>query len=120
MGDTLCSGLAYLFSCCCFCTNADPGSDGSGLCSGSRKSAKAKRDPREKALKQEFMDRGYRKDAVSGRIHVENQSQSVLMAAAIGQRPSSESTPRQGSTPSGNEQHAMGAVGKTLGVDPPT
>ncbi|KAF7353443.1 hypothetical protein MSAN_01541700 [Mycena sanguinolenta] len=91
MGDTLCSGLLYLCSCCCFCSNSDPGSDGSGFCSGSGKRSKDK-DPRERALKQEFMQRGYHRDAVSGRIHVDQPAQSHLMMTAIGQpsRPSSE------------------------------
>lgn len=67
-----------------FCSSADPGSDGSGLCSGSKK----KKDPREKALKQEFMERSYRKDAVSGRIHVEQPSTSQMMLVA--QQPSAD------------------------------
>ncbi|KAJ6461740.1 hypothetical protein C8R45DRAFT_1220700 [Mycena sanguinolenta] len=93
MGDTLCSGLVYLCTCCCFCSSSDPGSDGSGFCSGSGKRKSKDRDPREKALKQEFMQRGYHRDAVSGRIHVDQPIQSHLMMAAIGQppRPSSES-----------------------------
>ncbi|KAJ7048258.1 hypothetical protein C8F01DRAFT_1240128, partial [Mycena amicta] len=32
MGDTICSGLFYLCSCCCFGSPTDPGSDGSGYC----------------------------------------------------------------------------------------
>ncbi|KAJ7455803.1 hypothetical protein FB451DRAFT_1373100 [Mycena latifolia] len=87
MADTLCSGILYLCSCCCCCSSADPGSDGSGFCSSTRKDKK-NRDPREKALKQEFMERGYRKDSVSGRIHVEQPSKSQLMMAA--QQPSAE------------------------------
>ncbi|KAF8162198.1 hypothetical protein K438DRAFT_1985319 [Mycena galopus ATCC 62051] len=105
MGDTLCSGLVYLCSCCCFCSNSDPGSDGSGLCSGSR-NKKKDRDPREKALKQEFMQRGYHKDAASGRILVDQPSQSQLMMAAIGQapRPSAESARHSSGEQAGNTQ----------------
>ncbi|KAJ7098539.1 hypothetical protein B0H15DRAFT_581056 [Mycena belliarum] len=78
MGDTICSGFVYL--CCCFGSSREPGSDGSGLCSGFAKDKK-NRDPREKALKREFMERGYSRDSASGRIHVDQPSKSELMMA---------------------------------------
>ncbi|KAJ7167914.1 hypothetical protein C8R46DRAFT_1218835 [Mycena filopes] len=85
MGDTICSGLAYILTCCCCCSGTDPGTDGSGFCSGLGKK-KYDRDPREKALKQEFMGRGYSKDG-EGHIRVEQPSKSQLMTAAMGQQP---------------------------------
>ncbi|KAJ7607115.1 hypothetical protein DFH06DRAFT_1309630 [Mycena polygramma] len=90
MGDTLCSGILYLCSCCCFCSSSDPGTDGSGFCTGRSSTSKRNRDPREKALKQEFMERGYHRDSASGRIHVDQPSQSQLMAAAVGYQSSAE------------------------------
>jgi hypothetical protein len=36
------------------------------------------------------MDRGYHKDAVSGRMHVDQPSQSQLMMAAVGKQPSAD------------------------------
>ncbi|KAJ6530533.1 hypothetical protein B0H10DRAFT_2205252 [Mycena sp. CBHHK59/15] len=89
MGD-VCSGIVYLCSCCCFCSSSDPGSDGSGLCSSSR-SKKYRKDPRENALKQEFIDRGYQKDA-TGRIHVGQPSRSQMMMVAA-QNKSTDSPP---------------------------
>jgi hypothetical protein len=59
---------------------------------------KKNRDPREKALEQEFMDRGYHKDA-SGRIHVDQPSQSQLMMAAVGKQPSAERVKHPSSDP---------------------
>ncbi|KAJ7034279.1 hypothetical protein C8F04DRAFT_1234344 [Mycena alexandri] len=87
MGDTICSGLVYILTCCCCCSGSDPGTDGSGFCSGLGRKKKD-RDPREKALKREFMGRGYNQDAV-GRIHVQQPSKSQLMMTAMGQQPSS-------------------------------
>ncbi|KAJ7717793.1 hypothetical protein B0H16DRAFT_1740365 [Mycena metata] len=84
MGDTICSGLAYILTCCCCCSGSDPGTDGSGFCSGLGR-RKKDRDPREKALKREFMGRGYHQDAV-GRIHVEQPSKSQLMTTVMGQQ----------------------------------
>ncbi|KAJ7218369.1 hypothetical protein GGX14DRAFT_560707 [Mycena pura] len=72
MGDTLCTGFLYL--CCCFGSSTDPGSDGSGFCSSSSR-RKKHRDPREKALKREFMERDYRRDVASGRISIINAAQ---------------------------------------------
>ncbi|KAJ7732268.1 hypothetical protein B0H14DRAFT_2639896 [Mycena olivaceomarginata] len=120
MGDTLCSGLLYLCSCCCFCSSSDPGSDGSGFCSGSGSSRNRKRDPREKALEQEFMERGYRKDATSGRIHVDQPSQSHLMMAAIGKQPSAQSVehPSRDSTTQPNKDPVL-STGSTPFGDPP-
>ncbi|KAJ7246774.1 hypothetical protein B0H12DRAFT_1235411 [Mycena haematopus] len=101
MGDTLCSGLVYLCSCCCFCSSSDPGSDGSGLCSGSGSGKRKDRDPRERALEKEFLQRGYHKDAVSGRIQVHQPSQSHLMMTALGQPP--RASPVSTEQPSGGQ-----------------
>ncbi|KAJ6559867.1 hypothetical protein B0H19DRAFT_1260551 [Mycena capillaripes] len=120
MGDTLCSGLVYILSCCCFCSSSDPGSDGSGLCSGISRNKKRNRDPREKALEQEFMERGYRKDAVSGRIHVDQPSQSQLMMVAVGQKPSAESVTHPNTDPNIHPSKGFGTSTLSPGiVDPP-
>ncbi|KAJ7509105.1 hypothetical protein B0H11DRAFT_2270618 [Mycena galericulata] len=117
MGD-VCSGILYLCTCCCFCSSSDPGSDGSGLCSSSSKKSKKNRDPREKALKEEFMSRSYRRDAVSGRILVEQPSKSQMMTVA--QHPSADrklSSPETVATPQIEELSANPVT--PLSNDPP-
>ncbi|KAF7327168.1 NAD(P)-binding protein [Mycena kentingensis (nom. inval.)] len=88
MGDTLCSGFLYLCGCCCF-SSTDPGPDGSGFCSG--RGGKITKDPREVALKKEFMARDYRRDAATGRIVTEQPPGPVMqMVGASTMLPSDE------------------------------
>ncbi|KAJ7626936.1 hypothetical protein FB45DRAFT_1059819 [Roridomyces roridus] len=98
MGD-LCTGLVYLCTCCCFCSSSDPGSDGSGLCSGLHNN-KTNRDPRERALDEEFMQRKYRKDRASGRIYVDQPSRSTLMTTS--QQPSADGKAASGALTPGS------------------
>nr|GAT61357.1 NAD(P)-binding protein [Mycena chlorophos] len=84
--------LTSLFVGCSQAT--EPGTDGSGFCDGLRGHRKSKRDPREKALKREFMARDYRRDGATGRIVVEQPPGPITqMVTAPAMIPAQAETP---------------------------